>query len=88
MKQLSPEEQRAVRRALYERIESGDIGLAEAVREMRLSIGMTRAEFAERVAGVSIAALAQIETGGGNPTVETLEKIGRPFGLRVAFVRR
>jgi DNA-binding XRE family transcriptional regulator len=30
----------------------------------------------------------EIEKDRGNPTLETLEKIARPFGLKVGFVRR
>jgi DNA-binding phage protein len=30
----------------------------------------------------------EIEKDRGNPTLETLEKVARPFGLKVGFVRR
>ena len=87
MKKLSPEERRAVRVALYEDIEAGGLSLAETVRRMRQVTGMTQADFAEKVAGVSKLTIAQIERGEGNPTVETLERVGRAFGLRLGFVR-
>ena len=54
---------------------------------MRQVTGMTQADFAEKVAGVSKLTIAQIERGEGNPTVETLERVGRAFGLRLGFVR-
>ena len=37
---------------------------------------------------ISPSALAQIEGNRGNPTVETLNKIGEVFGLEIAFVRK
>lgn len=87
MKQLSPEERRAARITLYEDIEAGHLSLAETVRRMRQVTGLTQADFAEKVAGVSKLTIAQIERGEGNPTVETLERVGRAFGLRLGFVR-
>lgn len=88
MKQLSPEERRAARVTLYEDIEAGRLGLAETVRRLRQVTGLTQAEFAEKVAGVSKLTIAQIERGEGNPTVETLERVGSAFGLRLGFVRQ
>jgi len=87
MKRLGPEERRAARRALYEALDAGGLPLSEAVRRMREITGLTQAEFAERIAGISPRALAAVERGEGNPTVATLEAIGAPFGLSVAFVR-
>ncbi len=87
MKQLSPEERRIARVALYEDIEAGRLSLAETVRRMRQVTGLTQGDFAEKVAGVSKLTIAQIERGEGNPTVETLERVGSAFGLRLGFVR-
>jgi putative transcriptional regulator len=87
MRKLSAEERQAERRALYESAPTSAIELGETVRRMRRITGLTQAEFADRVAGISRGALAQIESGTGNPTLETLEKIGRAFGLKIGFVR-
>lgn len=88
MKKLSPEERRQARVTLYEDIDAGRAtSLADTVRRMRQVTGMTQADFAEKVAGVSKLTIAQIERGEGNPTVETLERIGSAFGLRLGFVR-
>ena len=87
MKQLGPDERRAARRALYQAIEQGGLSIGEAVRRMRAITGLTQAEFAERIAGISPRALAAVERGEGNPTVATLQAIGAPFGLTLAFVR-
>ena len=60
---------------------------ANRLAERRTSLGLTQAEVAERM-GVSKSRVSQIERGEGNPTLETLEKVGHAFGLTVRFVRR
>lgn len=88
MKKLSVAERQQARVALYEDLDAGRLtSLADTVRRMRQVTGMTQADFAEKVAGVSKLTIAQIERGEGNPTVETLERVGRAFGLRLGFVR-
>lgn len=88
MKQLDKDERRALRDQLLEDIEAGHVPLPEAVRRMRAVTGLTQAEFAERVAGISLSALRSIEQGRMNPRLDTLESIGLHFGLTVGFVRR
>lgn len=80
MKTLTPEARRAARVALYEDLEAGRLDIAATVRRMRGITGMTQEAFGEKVAGVSRLTLAQIERGEGNPTLETLEKVGTPSG--------
>lgn len=46
---------------------------------------VTQEKFAELV-GVTKRQIAEIETGKGNPTVETLHKIGKLFGFTLGFV--
>jgi DNA-binding XRE family transcriptional regulator len=70
---------------LREAIERGEITLGEAVRSMRRISGMNQKAFAQRIVGVSPRVLAEIELGRANPTVETLNKIGRAFGYEVGF---
>jgi len=86
--QLSAEERGREKRALYDDLAAGAVSLADAVRRMRRITGLTRPEFARKVAGISPGALAQIEQGRGNPTLATLNKIGHAFGLELGFVRR
>jgi len=85
MKILDASERRAERRRLHEQVDT--MSIAEAVRTMRRISGLTQAEFAERVAGISLTALAQIERGEANPTVSTLSKIGAAFGLEIGYRR-
>lgn len=86
-KQRKDRERRAaLRRELYERIDRGDMGLIEAVRSMRKIIAKSQVEYA-RLVGVSPRILKELERGVGNPTLETLRKILRPFRLDVGIRR-
>ncbi|MBB1250571.1 helix-turn-helix domain-containing protein [Rhizobium sp. G21] len=73
------------RRTLAERARTGDLRLPEAVADIRKGFGMTQDEFA-RTLSLTRRQVAEIEAGPGNPTLETLEKIGRLFGFGVGFV--
>ncbi|RCS21614.1 XRE family transcriptional regulator [Phyllobacterium salinisoli] len=75
------------RRALALRARNGDLRLPDAVAEIRKGFGMTQEEFA-RSLGLTRRQVAEIEAGAANPTLETLEKIGRLFGFGVGFVPR
>lgn len=85
-KTVDKEELRQRRAVLYEAIEAGAVTLQHAVKEMRAISRMTQAEFAMH-RGVSTKVIKEIESGKGNPTIQTLNSIGQFFGLEVAFVR-
>jgi len=85
-KTVDKEALRQRRAVLYEAIEAGAVTLQHAVREMRAISRMTQAEFAAH-RGVSTKVIKEIESGKGNPTIQTLNRIGQFFGLQVAFVR-
>jgi DNA-binding XRE family transcriptional regulator len=85
-KPMDKELQRQQRNALYDAIDRGDLALREAVKCMRSVSGLTQIEFAEH-RGVSIKVIQEIERGMANPTINTLNQIGRIFGLEVSFVR-
>ncbi len=76
------------KRELIRAIENQELSLGEAVRGMRKIAGMSQKDYAMRVVGVATRILAEVELDQGNPTLETLNKIGRPFGYKVGFVRR
>lgn len=84
----SREEIRQEKEALYADIEAGRLTLGQATRRMRDIVGLTQKEYAEKVLKIYPRVLMEIEKDRGNPTLETLEKLARPFGLRVGFVRR
>lgn len=73
------------RRTLAERARTGDLRLPEAVADIRKGFGMTQEEFAKTLS-LTRRQVAEIEAGTANPTLETLEKIGRLFGFGVGFV--
>jgi len=80
------EETAAAKQDLIKAIENNEFSLGEAVRRMRKITGMSQKAYAERIVGVATRILAEIERNEGNPTLETLNKIGRPFGYTVGFV--
>ena len=79
------DEQNALRRAFYERLEQGELGIPEAIKAMREMTGLTQAEFAAH-RGFSRRVIQDIERGTGNPTVDSLNSVAKLFGLRVGFV--
>lgn len=85
-KHPSAEELEARRKELRRRLREGSITLGESVREMRRLTGLTQTEYAERVARVFPRVLMDIERGTANPTLETLERIAKPWGWKIGFV--
>lgn len=73
---------------LQDAIARGEISIGEAVRRMRNIVGMSQKDYARRIVGISPRVLAEIERDVANPTVETLNKIGRPFGYEIGFVHK
>ena len=85
LKALSRDELRSRREEIFRRAREGDLTMAGAVRDIRKSLGMTQAVFAQRF-GLTRIQVIELEGGKSNPTLETLTKIGRPLGLVVGFV--
>ena len=86
IRKLSEEDKRNVRETIADRLASGEVTLGEAVRLMRLAVGMTQAKYAKMV-GVDIRVLIDVEKSQGNPRLDSLEKIVRPYGLAVSLVK-
>lgn len=84
----SAEETRNEKELLYADIAAGTLTLGQATRRMRKIVGMTQTEYAEKVLKIYPRVLMEIERDKGNPTLETLQKIGAPFGLVVRFAAR
>lgn len=82
---LTREEQNALRLAFYEKMERGELSLAEAMKAMRGMTGLTQTQFAAH-RGVSRRVIQDAERGTGNPTVESLNSVAKLFGLTVGFV--
>ena len=83
---VDKESARQLRAELYEAINRGELSIQDAMKIMRKISRLTQADFASH-RGVSIKVIKEIERGVGNPTVNTLNKIGEFFGLEVSFVR-
>lgn len=78
----SPEQ---LQKELEEDLLSANVTLEDAIRRIRKLTGMTQKQFAQEV-GIATRTYIDLERGIGNPTLETLEKIGGPFGYEVLFV--
>lgn len=86
-KKIDPDAERALRTQFYAEVSAGKISIAEAVSTMRRISRLTQPEFAKH-RGISLGTLKQIEAGTGNPKMETLNQIGKIFGLEVGFVAK
>ncbi|MFG6080396.1 helix-turn-helix transcriptional regulator [Paracoccus litorisediminis] len=82
---LTSDEKFERRKVLRARAEAGDLQLPDAIKEIRQALGMTQAVFAEKF-GLTRLQVIALEKGKANPTLETLAKIGRPFGFVPGFV--
>lgn len=86
IKHIDRDRDRERKMAFYEAISQDALSVREAVKTMRKLSKQTQAEFAQKL-GLSLNILKAIEAGKGNPTVETLNKIGKLFGLEAGFKR-
>lgn len=86
MKRPPAEEMTRMKEILYRDLSQGNIDIRQATRQMRKILGMSQKEYAQKVADISPRILSEFETGSGNPTLATLEKIALPFGLKVTFL--
>jgi transcriptional regulator with XRE-family HTH domain len=84
---LSRDEVEGLRERLSELVPMESAGVAELLRMMRLIARKSQAEYA-RMCGGAPRVLTNIEGGIGSPTVETLEKLVRPFGFQVGVVMK
>lgn len=82
---ITKDERRKRREEISLKARSGELGLPDAVRELRKSLGMSQAVFAKHF-GLTRVLVSELENGRANPTLETLTKISKPFGLQVGFV--
>ena len=83
-----PKNSAELKKELNRALDVGELSLGQATLRMRKIVGMTQKEYAKKVLDIAPRVLMAIENGKGNPTLETLRKIGRPFGYQVGFVRK
>ncbi len=72
---------------LHTQVLAGTIELTDALKLMRRISGLNQIDFAKH-RGISVNALRQLESGQGNPTIETLNKVVSVFGLEVGLVAK
>lgn len=85
-RQQTPEQRREFLQAIRLMLRRRDVSLGQALRVLRSAyLRMDRTRFAE-MTGVSRRELAKLETDVANPTVNTLDRVFRPFGMRVGIV--
>ncbi len=86
MRKLLPEEVQEEKERLYEELKQGRLTIGQATLRMRKIVGLTQKDYAEKILKIYPRVLMDVEKDRGNPTLETLNKIARPFGLRVMFM--
>ncbi len=73
------------RNEFYEDVRNNGLkDIPSAIKRMRFHAGMNQAEYA-RFAGVSLKTIRNAEQGA-DVSVTTLNKIGKPFRLKVGFL--
>jgi transcriptional regulator with XRE-family HTH domain len=82
---LSRDEVESLRQELASLVPRASASIPRLMRIMRLIARKSQVEYA-KLCDVAPRVLADIEAGKGSPTVETLEKLLRPFGYRVGVV--
>jgi transcriptional regulator with XRE-family HTH domain len=55
------------------------------IKERRTVLGITQQDLAD-ISGVALRTIKQIETGKGNPSVKTLDKIANVLGMHIDLV--
>jgi ribosome-binding protein aMBF1 (putative translation factor) len=60
------------------------LGFLKQMRELREAAGLSLADMADRT-GMDKAFVSRLETGQGNPTVDTLARYAAALGKRVVF---
>lgn len=59
-------------------------GLIEVIKERRATLHVTQESLAQ-LAGVGLRTLKQFESGKGNPTILTLQKLADALGLEMCL---
>ncbi len=87
IKNIDHSVERIARDQFFESVQRGELSFATGVKAIRKLSKLTQPEFAKH-RGISLGSLRQIESGQGNPQVDTLNKVGEIFGLEVGFVKK
>ena len=77
----------AARREILDALQRNELDLRVALKRLRRVMGLSQARYATLI-GINVRVLIDFERGVGNPTLASLEAMGKPFGLTVGFVPR
>lgn len=83
-RKLSPNDDRE---AFFAAIKNNELNLIDTIKWMRRITGLTQHEYAKLI-GIAPRIIIDLERGLANPTLGTLIKIGKPFGLTLGFVMK
>ncbi|NRR33353.1 helix-turn-helix transcriptional regulator [Oxalobacteraceae bacterium] len=84
---LTAAEQNQLRRALMDRLAAApDLPIPKVIREIRKTLRFTIPEYA-KICDVSPRTLQDIEREVSSPTLDTVEKLLRPMGMRAGAVQ-
>jgi len=72
------------RQRFYEQLIAGELSLSMASKRMRELISLDQDNFAKLI-NIAPRTFKDFEAGRGNPTLTTLKKIAKPFGLDIMF---
>jgi transcriptional regulator with XRE-family HTH domain len=64
----------------------GALSFGDTCRVLRAAKGWTQEQLAQR-AGLGLKVVKQVEAGEGNPTLDSLQRLGKLAGLQVGFYR-
>jgi DNA-binding XRE family transcriptional regulator len=73
-----------LRESLDRSIPEVEIPLSEQIKKMRKATNKTQIEFAKLI-NVAPRIIIDLENNKGNPTLSTLNKIGKVFGFGVSY---
>ena len=59
--------------------------IGQQIRERRKDLRINRAKLAQ-LSGIGLNSLSRLESGKGNPTLESLQKIAEVLGFELKFV--
>ena len=71
---------------LRDQLLDGTVSMGAAVKRLRNEITGLRQEQFASMCKISLRTLRQIEQDEGNPTVQTLNAVFRPFGMQVGII--
>ncbi len=84
---ILPKNRLDARIEFYNALSEGKLDLRSCLKMMRKIAKKTQKEYAEMI-GIAPRIIIDLERGVGNPTLKTLEKIGKPFGLTVMLMKK